>query len=105
MPCVFCGRPFNSPGAFCHDCLRLLVIQRAIAQGRMAGQIFTHLRPVVKPKLCRVCRNSVCICTCAICDRGHADCGCTAQAILEHYGVFGAEPASPPVLVDAEAAF
>lgn len=102
MPCVFCGRPFNSPGAFCYECLKLLVIQRAIAQGRVVGNNFAHLRPVVKPKVCRVCKCAACACTCDICSLGHTECACSAQAILEHYGVFGGET-TPPTALDTEA--
>lgn len=93
MPCVFCGRPFHSPaGAFCTDCLGLLAFQRAIENGRFAGKKIEHLRPVVKRGVCGFCRHEPCACRCVICGNRHADCRCSAQAILEYYGIFGGEP-------------
>jgi len=53
------------------------------------------MRPALKLGACDLCRQTPCVCLCNICGRKHEACRCSAQAILEYYGIFsGREPAS-----------
>jgi hypothetical protein len=94
MPCKLCGNPYHYSLSkkFCLRCLELLVTQRAIEQGSLAGKKIERIRPPAGNGPCNLCRSTPCTCRCAICNRELNDCSCSANAILEHYGIFGGSP-------------
>ena len=94
MPCAFCGQPIHYRGAFCTDCLSNLVRLREAEESNPQSPPPRSLRPTLKIGTCKLCRQTPCACLCNICRQKHADCDCTAQAILEHYGIFSGKPPS-----------
>lgn len=95
MPCVFCGRVIHYRGAFCDRCLCNLVRLRESEFENRDSPAPRSLQPELKLGTCNLCRQESCTCLCNICGLKHAECRCTAQAILEYYGIFsGREPAS-----------
>ncbi len=103
MPCVFCGRSYHtSPSkAFCLGCLQLLVNVR-VAERSDPEDTVRHLRPLVVRGSCGFCRQENCGCLCNLCGLEHADCACTATAILAHYGIGSGDSCRPPPLKQAE---